>query len=48
MVLGEWGTSLVGDDAKWAEELATYLKAKVHLGLPSTSPTSKARARVYT
>ena len=37
MVLGEWGTSLVGDDAKWAEELATYLKAKVHLGLPSTS-----------
>ena len=28
MVLGEWGTSLVGDDAKWAEELATYLKAK--------------------
>jgi hypothetical protein len=37
VVLGEWGTSLVGDDAKWAEELATYLKAKVHLGLPSTS-----------
>ena len=28
VVLGEWGTSLVGDDAKWAEELATYLKAK--------------------
>ena len=28
VVLGEWGTSLVGKDALWAEELATYLKAK--------------------
>lgn len=28
VVLGEWGTSLAGKDALWAEELATYLKAK--------------------
>ena len=44
MVLGEWGTSLVGDDAKWAEELATYLKAKVHLVITTRSHYSHARS----